>query len=77
LSAATAGAALNGIVASATSAGQLAIGGELRTFSFTAQKDSDNNPRSQAELFNRSSGVRVHMNISCLNIIGSTATRAC
>jgi len=67
-------AADNGIVASATGAGHITIGGELRTFSFTAQKDSSNNSRGQAELFNRSGGIRVHLDINCLSVVGNVAT---
>ncbi len=71
---ASAQAADSGIVASATGAGHITVGGELRTFSFTAEKDSSNNSRGQAELFNRSTGIRVHLGINCLNVVGNVAT---
>jgi hypothetical protein len=63
-----------GIVASANGAGQITSGGELRTFSFTAQKDSSNISSGQAELFSRAANLRLHMNIDCLQVVGSTAT---
>ena len=63
-----------GIVASANGAGQITSGGELRTFSFTAQKDSSNNSSGQAELHSRASNLRLHMDIDCLHVVGSTAT---
>ena len=63
-----------GIVASATGSGQFTSGGEWRTFSFTAQKDSSNNSSGQAELFSRAANLRVHMDIDCLNVVGNTAT---
>src|SRR5712692_10371921 len=59
-----------GITALATGSGQITRGGELRTFSFTAQRDSSNNSSGQAELFNRASGVRIHMQLDCLNVAG-------
>lgn len=64
----------NGIVASATGSGHITIGTELRTFSFTAETDSNNNSRGQAELFNRNSGTRLHMAVNCLNVAGNVAT---
>src|SRR5713226_3559989 len=63
-----------GITALATGSGQITRGGELRTFSFTAQRDSSNNSSGQAELFSRASGVRVHMQLDCLNVAGNVAT---
>jgi hypothetical protein len=63
-----------GIVASANGAGQITSGGEWRTFSFTAQKDSSNISSGQAELFSRASNLRVHMDIDCLKVVGNTAT---
>lgn len=64
----------NGIVASANGAGQITSGGELRTFSFTAVKDSSNNSSGQAELFSRAANLRLHMTIDCLQVVGNTAT---
>jgi len=63
-----------GITALSTGSGQITRGGELRTFSFTAQRDSSNNSSGQAELFNRASGVRIHMQLDCLNVAGNVAT---
>lgn len=64
----------NGIVASANGSGQITVGTSLRTFSFTAQTDSNNNSRGQAELFNRDSNIKIHMDLDCLNVVGKTAT---
>ena len=64
----------NGIVALANGSGQTTSGGQLRTFTFTAARDSANVSSGQAELFNRASGVRVHIDINCLNVVGTTAT---
>lgn len=64
----------NGIVALANGSGQVTLGPELRTFSFSAQKDSSNVSKGQAELFSRSANVRFHIEINCLNVVGSTAT---
>ena len=61
-----------GIVAAATGAGHFQIGTELRTFSFTAVKDSDGNTSGQAQLDNRSQAAVDHISIDCLNVIGST-----
>jgi hypothetical protein len=63
-----------GIVASATGSGQFTSGGEWRTFSFTAQKDSSNISTGQAELHSRSADLRVHIEIDCLQVVGNTAT---
>jgi hypothetical protein len=63
-----------GVVASATGSGHITIGGELRTFTFNAKRDSSNVSSGQAELFNRSSGIRVHVEINCLNVAGNVAT---
>jgi hypothetical protein len=67
----------NGIVASATGSGQLidpSNPSANRTFSFTARKDSSNNSSGQLELFNRGTGVRLHGEINCLNVVSGTAT---
>ncbi len=67
-------AAGKGIVAQASGAGHITIGGDLRTFSFTAQRDSDNNSRGQAELHNRSTDSSIHMKLNCLSVSGNVAT---
>lgn len=63
-----------GIAASATGSGQITIGGEMRTFAFTAQRDAANNTRGQAEVINRDAGIRVHMTLNCLQVAGNVAT---
>ncbi len=64
----------NRIVASATGGYQVTFGGEERTVSFTAQMDSSNSSRGQAELFNHVTGTRLHFDIDCLNVVGNVAT---
>jgi hypothetical protein len=51
----------------------LTIGGELRTFSFTAVQHEDGTVTGQAELFNRIFDSRFHIAIDCLRIIGNLA----
>ncbi len=63
-----------GIVSSASGAGQITVGDDLRTFSYTAQRDSSNTTRGQAQLINRNSGNRFHMTINCLSVAGNVAT---
>lgn len=64
----------NSIVASATGGYQVTFGGQERTVSFTAQRDSAHNSRGQAELFNHVTGTRLHFDIDCLNVAGNVAT---
>ena len=63
-----------GIVAAASGSGQITIGDDLRTFAFTAQRDSSNNTRGQAQLYNRNQDLRTHIAINCLSVSGNVAT---
>src|SRR5438045_5562220 len=67
-------AAGKGIVALATGGFQVTFGGQERTIQFTAQRDADNNSRGQGELFNHVTGTKLHLEINCLNVVGSVAT---
>jgi hypothetical protein len=72
----TASAGGNGIVALANGSGQIHTGNppELRTFSFTAQKDSAGGVNGQTEADSRSGDHRWHGTINCLNVSGNVAT---
>ncbi len=50
-------------------------GGDFsRTFAFTAETRDDGTTTGQAELINRFSGVRVHMELDCLTVVANVAT---
>lgn len=56
-----------------TGNGQLTVGGELRTFAYTAITGPDGNVKGQAQLNNRATGNKLHSSINCLNVVGNTA----
>jgi len=51
---------------SATGNGDFLLGGELRTFSFSAIQQPNGNVAGQAEVHNRAMGTVVHMDINCI-----------
>ena len=51
---------------SATGNGDFMLGGELRTFSFSAIQQPNGKVAGQAEIHNRASGAVVHMDINCI-----------
>lgn len=54
---------------------QFLNGGEFsRTFAFEAQTRDDGVTTGEAELINRFSGVRVHMELDCLTVVLNVAT---
>jgi hypothetical protein len=59
---------------SASGHGNLTIAGELRTFSFTAVTHKDGSVTGEAQLDNRAQGVKLHLAIDCLKVVGNTAT---
>jgi hypothetical protein len=61
------------VVQSARGAGHFTVGGELRTFSFTALKYADGTVQGEYQLFNRSSGTRLHGDVVCLSVVGNLA----
>ncbi len=63
-----------GVTASATGSGQIYIGTDLRTFTFTAHTDSAGNTTGQTEAYNRNSGTKWHGVITCLSVSGNVAT---
>jgi hypothetical protein len=60
-------------VAGASGSGQLTIGGELRTFAFSAVKLADGRVGGQWERYNRAAGVRDHGRTTCLSILNRSA----
>jgi hypothetical protein len=74
LSAGTASAAGNGIVASATGSGHIDVSGNLRTFTFNAGTDSSGVTSGQTEAHCRNAGISWHGTIDCLNVLGNVAT---
>jgi hypothetical protein len=61
------------VVQSATGAGHFTVGGELRTFSFTALKYADGSVQGEYELFSRLTGARIHGDVTCLTVVGNRA----
>lgn len=59
---------------SASGHGNLTVGGELRTFSFTAVTHKNGTVTGQAQLNNRAQDTRLHLDIDCLRVVGNTAT---
>ena len=51
---------------SATGSGDFMLGGELRTFSFSAIQQPNGRVAGQAEVHNRAMGTVVHMDITCI-----------
>ena len=71
------GAALSqaqNVVASASGAGMLTVGGEKRTFAFTAQRDTSGNTTGNGQVVNKLTGAITHFQISCLSVAGNVAT---
>ena len=58
---------------SASGHGNLTVGGELRTFSFTAVTKSNGSVTGEVELKSRASGVIIHVEINCLTVVGNKA----
>jgi hypothetical protein len=61
------------VVQSATGAGHFTVGGELRTFSFTALKYADGTVEGEYELKSRLTGARIHGDVTCLSVVGNLA----
>ncbi len=59
---------------SASGHGNLTVGGELRTFSFTAVTHKDGSVSGECQLENRAQGVRLHIAIDCLQVTGNMAS---
>jgi hypothetical protein len=61
------------IIASATGSGQTTVGGELRTFSFTARIDATGAASGTAQVNNRQVGEMFQLDIDCLKAVGNVA----
>jgi hypothetical protein len=68
------GVAFAQVVALATGSGQIHVNGELRTFTFNASTDTSGVTTGQTQAFSRSSGIKWHGTINCLNVVGNVAT---
>jgi hypothetical protein len=62
------------VVASATGSGHFRVSGDLRTFTFNANKDSSGGTTGQTEGKNRNLNIKWHGTITCLNVVGNVAT---
>ncbi len=58
---------------SASGHGNLTVGGELRTFSFTAVTQPNGRVTGEAQLKSRASGALIHAEINCLTVVGNKA----
>jgi hypothetical protein len=58
---------------SASGSGQIHLGLPLRTFSFSAKEAADGSASGEAQIENRSSGFRGHIQIDCLNVLDNVA----
>jgi hypothetical protein len=61
------------IIASASGSGHTIVGGELRTFSFSARMDANGVATGMAEIDNRMVDEMFLLSVDCLNAIGSIA----
>jgi hypothetical protein len=61
------------VVASATGSGHIVLLGEIRVFTFTAQKHADGTVKGQVEIRFRPFDAIVHAELDCLRVIGTTA----
>jgi hypothetical protein len=61
------------VVQRATGAGHFTVGGEWRTFSFTALKYADGTVDGEYQLFSRNTGARIHGDVVCLSVDGNLA----
>jgi hypothetical protein len=62
------------VVASATGSGHFRVSGDLRTFTFNANKDSSGITTGQTQGKNRNLDIKWHGAITCLNVVGNVAT---
>jgi hypothetical protein len=63
----------NQVVASASGSGHIVLLGEIRVFTFTAQKHADGAVKGQVEIRFRPLDAIVHAELDCLRVIGTTA----
>jgi hypothetical protein len=63
----------NQVVASASGSGHIVLLGEIRVFTFTAEKYGDGTVRGQVEIRFLPLDAIVHAELDCLRVIGTTA----
>jgi hypothetical protein len=63
----------NEVVASANGSGHIVLLGEIRVFTFSAEKYADGTVRGQVEIRFRPLDAIVHAELDCLRVIGATA----
>ena len=68
------GIAVAQVVASATGSGHFRVSGDLRTFTFNANKDDAGVTTGQTQGHNRNAGIKWHGTLTCLNVVGNVAT---
>lgn len=68
------GAQTNGVVERATGSGHFLQAGELRTFAFSAIKRADGTVTGNIVVIARAAGIVSHLKVTCLNVVGNTAT---
>jgi hypothetical protein len=66
-------AAASAAMQRATGSGQLTIGGEGRTFAFTAVRHADGTVSGEFQVFNRQQDIKAHAELTCLSIVGNQA----
>ena len=67
-------AALAAAGSSANGSGHIVFGATHESISFNAVEGVANSGSGQAEVHDVTAGVRMHIDVNCVNVIGSTAT---
>src|SRR6266542_4151285 len=62
-------------IQSASGFGQVHLGLPFRNFAFSATKELDGTVTGQAQLERRDSGILIHIDIDCLNVLGDAPSR--
>lgn len=62
-----------GVVESARGGGHFQSDGALRTFAFTAKNRADGTTQGQYQINNRSTGIKEHGVVTCLEVVGNAA----
>lgn len=63
-----------GIVSFANGSGKFRSDGNLVNFSFSAIQDGDGTTHGQVEAFATGTGLRIQVDVTCLNVVGNIAT---
>lgn len=62
-----------GVAESARGGGHFQVDGALRNFAFTARTRADGTTDGQYQINNRSTGIKEHGTVSCLEVVGNAA----